>query len=383
MDLKEFCFSKKRVLAVVLFLTPLFAGDYTVKKRDTLWDISGKYLGDPYSWEELWEHNPQINNPHRIYPGDKIVISGISSTNTVNHGRNNGEYSASANYTTSVSDENSVSTTGLKYRKEPILREVFRLKQPKDQDFSSENETKFRRMVASGKFTQELRRQSPFLWEIANSSNKVIPGNSYILANKNGKTLFKRFDLVKCAVENGTTFSVGDTLDLIHVVKNVTFQNKKMPLVTRVGFAVVDEVFNESNGLSSMKVMIISAWGMVNAKDRVVKKADFTANYLIKDFVEPTNKVEATIKFKADISALSFMYEPFIIDKGKIDGIKLGDIFKISALDDDGRVLKKSIGRAFVINVGSTTSTILVAAMNKSIKCKNKAVLFKSVVLPI
>jgi hypothetical protein len=74
------------------------------------------------------------------------------------------------------------------------------------------------------------------------------------------------------------------------------------------------------------------------------------------------------------------MYEPFIIDKGKIDGVKLGDIFKISALDEDGRLLKRSIGRSFVINVGATTSTILVAAMNKSIKCGNRAILSKSVV---
>lgn len=83
----------KRLVAVLALFSlaglPAFAGEpaakpadkdgvrvYEVRKGDTLWGISQKFIDDPYYWPDLWANNPEILNPHFIYPGQKLQIYG-------------------------------------------------------------------------------------------------------------------------------------------------------------------------------------------------------------------------------------------------------------------------------------------------------------------
>src|SRR5262249_38421501 len=52
-------------------VTPEF---HTVSRGDTLWDITGYYFSNPWRWPRVWGMNPQITNPHWIYPGDRVRL---------------------------------------------------------------------------------------------------------------------------------------------------------------------------------------------------------------------------------------------------------------------------------------------------------------------
>ncbi|MBL8955862.1 MAG: LysM peptidoglycan-binding domain-containing protein, partial [Myxococcaceae bacterium] len=49
---------------------------HTVERGDTLWDLSQKYLGSPWYWPKVWSYNPEIANPHWIYPGNVVRFVG-------------------------------------------------------------------------------------------------------------------------------------------------------------------------------------------------------------------------------------------------------------------------------------------------------------------
>ena len=54
--------------------------EYVVQKGDTLWAIADHFLNQPWQWPKIWYNNPQIENPHLIYPNDTVILSYVNGT---------------------------------------------------------------------------------------------------------------------------------------------------------------------------------------------------------------------------------------------------------------------------------------------------------------
>jgi len=69
-----FVLATTAVMADTVTVKPDHPESHTVVKGDTLWDITGRFLNEPWLWPQVWEANPQIANPHLIYPGDVVSL---------------------------------------------------------------------------------------------------------------------------------------------------------------------------------------------------------------------------------------------------------------------------------------------------------------------
>jgi hypothetical protein len=55
---------------------PAAEGAYVIQRGDTLWDLAGKWLGDPHLWPQVWDQNRYVLDSHWIYPGDPLSVPG-------------------------------------------------------------------------------------------------------------------------------------------------------------------------------------------------------------------------------------------------------------------------------------------------------------------
>jgi hypothetical protein len=263
-------------------LNPDHPDSYTVQQGDTLWDIAGHFLRDPWRWPEVWRGNPQIKNPNLIYPGDVLTLN-------IRDGR--AEIRKRSGYPT-VKLTPEVRTTALPRPIPTVPIDVIR----------------------------------PFLIQPLVLNKRELQGTGYIVANTDGRLISGTGDTIYARGINDfdhTRFSVfrsgGPLLEYgSHQV---------------LGYEAVHvadtELVRPETGPNAVATLVVRDSALaVHPGDRVmpVSEEELQENFLPQS---PAVPVEGRIIAIPGDSSRIGRFQAVIIDRGYEDGMRIGDVLAV------------------------------------------------------
>jgi hypothetical protein len=330
---------------------------HEVAKGDTLWDISNTYLKSPWYWPKVWSMNPQISNPHLIYPGDMISFrftgemtlptgEGVGSAEGDGSGVAGGEFEDEGETDALARTGKTLDATPENFKEYVKLGGKYRIDR-----FKQIDDTVFdvvtKGFIEKGKFDD--------LGKIVGSfESKELLATEDSVYVKLGKV----------------SFEVGEYVEFINVKEQI-----KHPVTKKKVGSIIDI-------LGRGKVLDVNADRIATVK--IVKAFDsIDRGYLVREYIktEPNIKIAETA---ADIKAVILTgYDPtsfygpsymVYLDKGSKDGLETGNMLSVYRRGDGLDLLNKKvkkkqlpfemIGELVVMQVFEETS---VAVITKSL----------------
>jgi len=305
---------------------------HIVEKGDTLWDLAGKYLGNPYAWPQIWELNQWIKDPHWIYPGDPLIIDLTRAVATAG----------------SVPD----SVSGLqpdRRRADPSA-----LRRP-ELGFSFQDFIQLPFFAADGAEAHYKNQGAFTLTSNRNEDRRFLAEGETVYMNggsEQGVKVGDRFLILKTVarkVQHPTTkHKMGDVVQQVGVLRVITAQ-------TKGSVATIERCLDG-----------------VEVGDHLVRFTE-PANLPLQLRTDTTDPVKvapnsAVVVFARDEHQHTANGDMVIVDKGTNDGLKVGDVLlavrtKVFPVGPDGdrkggtETTTHYIGQALVVRTDSQTAT--------------------------
>lgn len=310
--------------------TPESKGIYNVKKYDTLWDISDKELKSPKKWPALWGQNPHIRNPHWIYPGETIYINKQEDLNSTGQ-----SFSppASAPYKEPVQK---VGVNPPYYYFYPLMDSVGYIKEKAVNPVG-------KIIACMPRYQKEIDRGNGVYLEIKNESDLMVGDQFQIL-----RTFYIRN-------KNSTSFPL-----VHHYITGIVEITKLKPKPCKC-----------HEQIAQVEGKIITAYRTILPNDILVPYNSVNSKILVRQSNEEMN---ARILFSEDHKDKIVENSVVFIDKGKSDGLKIGQFYDIvnhpkgELIDSDQFIEKiEYIGSLVVLRLEEQTSTALITYAYKDI----------------
>ncbi|MFH1809864.1 MAG: LysM peptidoglycan-binding domain-containing protein [Pseudomonadota bacterium] len=311
--------------------------EYTVQQGDTLWDLCKRFLNNPWYWPKIWSYNPEIENPHWIYPGNRVRFYPGA-------GALPGEIEPGTE-PTEVADEGG---DDIDLDTPDTVDEVELFEAPADLPS---------KLGAAGQ--QVVPRRRSFVTREELKSSGEIEGS---FAEQEMLTLFQRV-----YIRMSSSAQPGQQYELFRVSREVRhpITGSNLGYVTEVlGAASVEKI----DGKISTAV-ITAAYDPIVRGDK--------AGPVSADFNPRINEVANTKKLKGyivdnvlEFSQISGEYYFVFVDQGSKAGVVAGNTFTVLRAGDGltGRVEDypdEIIGRLLVVDVRDDVSTAVVLKSNR------------------
>jgi hypothetical protein len=309
---------------------------HVVVPGDTLWDISDAYLGTPWVWPSIWTDNREIENPHRIHPGDRIWIT-------------------DSEMRLLSSAEAEAMLTG-----RPSTPEEFPADQPEPVEMES---AAMPLDVALVPEEQRTRRVSVREW-VGLVSAEELEAAASIVRPVAPRVLLAQLDEVYLGIGEGDV-TIGDQFEIIRDDEKVFDPDTGHFLghhVVNLGWLDVTEVYDET----SLGVIRHSTEDIL-VGDRVLARRPEAVDIAIQPSPE---EVEGKIVFfprnRVVIGQLDFVY----LNRGTLDGletgsplevVRAGGMVKESVLGHDVEVPGRVVGKLLVVDARPETAVALVS----------------------
>ncbi|QSQ27362.1 LysM peptidoglycan-binding domain-containing protein [Pyxidicoccus parkwayensis] len=322
---------------------------HQVQEGDTLWDLSQRYLGSPWYWPKVWSYNPEIANPHWIYPGNQVRFYGTGEEVPTRVAPGTEIAAEDVTAPTELSGGDLVTVTGkIGY------------------DVSSS-----RPVTTQGFVTQrELDEAGRIEGSASGALMLSFPDTAYIRFKKKGNA------------------KVGDRYVVFHTSQTVTHPVTKKKLGYLTDFLGTVRVIRVSDNFVTAQV--VDTWDGMERGDLVGPVGE-----RLTERVAPkpnAKEVQATV-VTALVPYLTLLgeFHTVVLDKGSADGVQLGNTFTILRQGDpslqvlgqpakpltarEKRFPWEDIGSCLVTEVKERTSNCLMVRSLEELVAGDRAVM--------
>ncbi|HEB74869.1 MAG TPA: LysM peptidoglycan-binding domain-containing protein [Nitrospirae bacterium] len=291
--------------------------EYTVKKGDTLWDITGGKLSDPFQWPNVWKENPKIKNPDLIYPGQRLRLPKYMLQKQIE-----------------------VGLPRVKAPEEPAVEPAKRpeagaVRIPPRKPFVVEADM----IAASGYIDADIPRVGKV---VATPDGRSVIGNddtAYI-------------ELYDGAAEKGKKFYT------VRSLGEVRHPSTGMPIGYLIEVTGVIEVTGQEAGFTKAKVL--KAFVEIQTGDPIDNYYPIESFPLVK---RRSPSVSGTVVAARDLRLISGNFDVVYIDRGSADGVVPGSTFTLVS----GEKPNRPIGSIQVISTRPKTAAAIVTKSETSI----------------